>query len=112
MLQAIGEKKHNFTGNFGVEAPVFWLLWRRDIILLGKFGSMGGGWWSYLVYVQNYAGGRLEFHYMVHAPSGGWSSRSSNFIGVSSGTEINQSEDKMEAQLDSSALYQQLCFMI
>ena len=35
------------------EAPYYWV-------------NLGGGWWRFFVYVQNYAGGWLEFHFMAH----------------------------------------------
>ena len=35
-LKAIWGKKHHFIGNFGVEAPVYWLFERGGTILLDK----------------------------------------------------------------------------
>ena len=59
-----------FFGNFGEEAPFYWLIVTGGAISLGKFGRrlVDRG---FFIYVQNYAGGWLEFHFMVHALSGG-----------------------------------------
>ena len=35
---AIWERRHHFIGNFGEEAPFYWLFERGGTILLGKLG--------------------------------------------------------------------------
>ena len=63
-------KRHHFIGNFGEEAPFYWLIERGGDILFGKVWEEVGRW-SFFIYVQNCAGGWLEFHFMVHALPGG-----------------------------------------
>ena len=38
ILLAIWERRHHFIGNFGEEAPFYWLFERGGTILLGKLG--------------------------------------------------------------------------
>ena len=61
-------RRHHFIGNFGEEAPFYWLFERGGAILLGRFGRRLV---DFFIYVQNYAGGWREFHFMVHALPGG-----------------------------------------
>ena len=61
--------RHHFIGNFEEEAPFNQLFERRGAILLGRFGRRLME--IYFIYVQNYAGDWLEFHFMVHDPPGG-----------------------------------------
>ena len=58
ILLVILERRPHFTGYFREEAQFYWV-------------KLGGGWWSFLIYVQNYAVGWLEFHFMVHVLPGG-----------------------------------------
>ena len=52
------ERRPNFIGYLSEEALFYWV-------------NLGGGWWSFFFYVQNYAGGRLEFHFMFYTLPGG-----------------------------------------
>ena len=52
------------------KAPFYWLIERGGDILFGKIREEVGRW-SFFIYVQNYAGGWLKFHFMVHALPGG-----------------------------------------
>ena len=58
ILLVILERKHHFIGYFREEAPFYWVY-------------LGEGWWSVFIFVQDYAGGWLEFHFMVNALPGG-----------------------------------------
>ena len=58
ILLVILERRPHFIGLFREEAPFYWV-------------NLGGGWWSFFIYVQNYAGGWLEFHFMLHVLPGG-----------------------------------------
>mgnify|MGYP001794831930 CR=1 FL=1 len=49
---------HHFIGYLREEVPVYWVNLRGDRR-------------SFIISVQNYAGGWLEFHFMACAPSGG-----------------------------------------
>ena len=44
ILQTIWERKHHFIGNFGEEAPVYWLFY---------WLNLGGSWWSLLHYFMS-----------------------------------------------------------
>ena len=65
---------------FNEEAPFYWQFARGGTILLvilvrrphfiGSLVNLVGGWWSFFIYVQNYAEGWLEFNFMVHALTG------------------------------------------
>ena len=61
-------RRHHFIKNWGQEAPFYWLFERGGANLLGKF-------WrrlvEFFIYIQNYAGGWPEFHFMAHALPGG-----------------------------------------
>ena len=61
-LVGIWKGRHYFIGNFGEEAQFYGLFEKESTILLSKFGRR--------IYVQNYAGGWLEFHFMVQALPG------------------------------------------
>ena len=50
---------------FNEEAPFYWLFEREGTIF---WVNLEGGVWSFFIYVQNYAGGGLEFHF-----NGPWS---------------------------------------
>ena len=63
ILLTIWERRHHFIGNFGEEAPFYWLFGTGGAVLLGKFERMLV---EFFIYVQNYAGGWLEFHFMAH----------------------------------------------
>ena len=58
ILLVILERRPHFIGYLREEAPFYWVNW-------------GEGWWSFVIYVQNDAGGCLEFHFMAHALPGG-----------------------------------------
>ena len=58
-------RRHHFIGNFGEERPHFIGYLREEEPFY--WVDLGGGWWSLFIYVQNYAGGWLEFYFMVHA---------------------------------------------
>ena len=51
------ERRSHFISYLRQEEP-FWV-------------NLGGGWWSFYIYVQNYAGGWLEFRVVVHVIPGG-----------------------------------------
>ena len=50
---------------FDEEAPFYWQFGRGGTILLGKLGRRLTE--IFFIYVQNYAGGWLECHFMFHA---------------------------------------------
>ena len=58
ILLVILERRPHFIGYLREEAPFYWV-------------NCGEGWWSFVIYVQNNAGGCLEFHFMAHALPGG-----------------------------------------
>ena len=58
-------RRHHFISNLGEETPVYWLFERGGIPLSGKFGRRLVVF--LYIYLQNYAGGWLEFHFMVRA---------------------------------------------
>ena len=60
--------RHHFIGNFGKEAPFYWLFQRGGTVF---WVNLGRGRLSFFIYAQNYAGGWLEFNFMVHALPGG-----------------------------------------
>ena len=51
------ERRPHFTGYFREEAQFYWV-------------KLGGGWWSFLIYVQNYAVGWLEISF--YGPCSTW----------------------------------------
>ena len=53
-----------FDTLFNEEAPFYWLSERGGTISLSKFGRRLV---KFFIYDQNYAGGWLEFHFMVQA---------------------------------------------
>ena len=62
-------RRHHLISNLGEETPVYRLFERGGIPLLGKFGRRLVVF--LYIYLQNYVGGWLEFHFMVHALPGG-----------------------------------------
>ena len=58
ILLVILERRPHFIGLFREEAPFYWV-------------NLGGGWWGFFIYVQNHAGGWLEFHFMLLVLPGG-----------------------------------------
>ena len=56
-LLVILERRPQFISYLRDEASVSWV-------------NLGGGWWIFFIYVQNYAGGWLEPQFMVHALTG------------------------------------------
>ena len=59
---------HLLIGNLEEEAPFYMVIFERrpHFIVYWRVG-----WWSFIIHVQNYAGGWLEFHFMVQALPGG-----------------------------------------
>ena len=66
LLVVNSERRSNFIGYSSEGAPLHWVNF--------------GGWWSFHIYVQNYAGGWLKFILWSMLYLRGWSSRSSLFI--------------------------------
>lgn len=62
------ERRSNFIAYSSEGAPLHWVNF--------------GGWWSFFIYVQNYAGGWFEFILWSMLYLRGWSSTSSLFIGA------------------------------
>ena len=56
-----------FYTYFNEVAAVYWQFGTGGTTLLGKFRRLV----EFFIYVHNYAGGWLEFHFMVHALPGG-----------------------------------------
>ena len=54
----VKRRRPHFIGYLSGEAPFYWV-------------NSGVSWRTLFIYVQNYAGGWLEFHFMVHALPGG-----------------------------------------
>ena len=52
------ERRPHFIGYLSEEAPIYRV-------------NLEGGWWSFFIYVKNYAGDWLESHFMDHALPGG-----------------------------------------
>ena len=63
----IWKGRHYFIGNFGEEAQFYGLFEKGSTILLSKFGRRLV---DFFIYIQNYAGGWLEFYFMVRALPG------------------------------------------
>ena len=61
-------RRYHFIGNFGEDANFIGYL--REEAPFYRV-NLGGGWRSFLIYIQSYAGVRLEFHFMVHGLPGG-----------------------------------------
>ena len=71
---------HHFIGNFGEEAPFYFLFKRGGAILLGKFGRRLLVFFLFMSKTMLEVGWSFILWSMLYLE--GWSSRSSYFIGV------------------------------